>query len=66
LHAFILWLFLFYVLFMISSLVEGAFEFPSGAISFYFFMGFALGLMRWQLSDKKSERPLTALSELRG
>jgi hypothetical protein len=51
---------------MISSLVEGAFEFPSGAISFYFFMGFALGLMRWQLSDKKSERPLTALSELRG
>jgi len=52
LSAFVLWLFLFYVLFMITSLVEGPFEFPSGAVPFYFFTGFALGLMRWHLSDK--------------
>jgi O-antigen ligase len=50
--AFVLWLFLFYVLFVNVSLVEGPFEFPSGAVPFYFFMGFALGLMRWHLSDK--------------
>jgi len=49
--AFVLWLFLFYVLFMIASLVEAPFEFPSGAVPFYFFMGLGLGLMRWQLSD---------------
>ena len=52
LSAFVLWLFLFYVLFIICSLVEAPFEFPSGAVPFYFFMGFALGLMRWHLSDK--------------
>jgi O-antigen ligase len=52
LSALVLWFFLFYVLFMIGSLVEGAFEFPSGAILFYFFMGFALGLIRWHLSDR--------------
>jgi O-antigen ligase len=50
--AFVLWIFLYYVLFMNISLVEGPFEFPSGAVPFYFFMGFALGLMRWQLSGK--------------
>jgi hypothetical protein len=54
--AFVLWLFLFYVLFMNVSLVEGPFEFPSGAVPFYFFMGFALGLMRWQLSDKNKRQ----------
>jgi O-antigen ligase len=52
LSAFVLWLFLFYVLFMTCSLVEAPFEFPSGAVPFYFFMGFALGLMRWHSSDK--------------
>jgi hypothetical protein len=50
--AFVLWLFLFYVLFVNVSLVEGPFEFPSGAVPFYFFMGFALGLMRWHMSGK--------------
>jgi len=59
LSAFVLWFFLFYVLFVIGSLVEAAFEFPSGAVPFYFLMGFALGLMRWHLSDKnKGERRL--------
>jgi hypothetical protein len=47
--AFVLWCFLFYILFMIGSLVEAAFEFPSGAVPFYFFMGLALGLIRWQI-----------------
>lgn len=59
LAAFVLWLFLFYVLFMIGSLVEAAFEFPSGAVPFYFLMGFALGLMRWHLSDKNKGDPAT-------
>jgi hypothetical protein len=61
--AFVLWFFLFYVLFMISSFVEGAFEFPSGAVPFYFFMGFALGLIRWHLSPTKTkaEQRLAAL-----
>ncbi len=58
----VLWFFLFYVLFMIGSLVEAAFEFPSGAVPFYFFMGFALGLMRWHLSGKNNgEQRLAAL-----
>jgi hypothetical protein len=56
--AFVLWLFLFYVLFVNVSLVEGPFEFPSGAVPFYFFMGFALGLMRWRMSDKKKRQNL--------
>ncbi|MFZ0277953.1 MAG: O-antigen ligase family protein [Candidatus Sulfotelmatobacter sp.] len=54
--AFVLWLFLFYVLFMNVSLVEGPFEFPSGAVPFYFLMGFALGLMRWHLSDRNKRQ----------
>jgi len=54
--AFVLWLFLYYVLFVNVSLVEGPFEFPSGAVPFYFFMGFALGLMRWHLSDKNKRQ----------
>jgi O-antigen ligase len=59
-YALALWFFLFYVLFMISSLVEGPFEFPSGAVPFFFLMGFALGLIRWHLSDKKSENAVVA------
>lgn len=61
--AFVLWLFLFYVLFVNVSLVEGPFEFPSGAVPFYFFMGLALGLMRWQLSDRnKRQNQASALA----
>ena len=63
LSALVLWFFLFYVLFMVASLVEAAFEFPSGAIPFYFFMGFALGLMRWHLTEKTNgERRLATLT----
>ncbi len=50
--ALVIWFFLYYVIFMIVSLVEAAFEYPSGAIPFYFFMGFALGLMRWQFPNQ--------------
>jgi len=61
LYSFVLWFFLFYVLFMMSSLVESPFEYPGTAIPFYFFMGFALGLMRWHLSPQnKSVQPLPA------
>jgi len=60
-YSFVLWAFLFYVLFMWSSLVESPFEYPYTAIPFYFFMGFALGLIRWHLSPKnKVEQRLAA------
>ena len=59
---FILWLFLFYVLNMISSSVQPGFEFSHGAIPFYFLMGLALGIIRWQrlggtLRDDCRENP---------
>jgi len=61
-YAFVLWSFLFYVLFMMSSLVESPFEYPADAIPFYFLMGFALGLIRWHLSPKsKGEQRFAAL-----
>jgi O-antigen ligase len=52
----VLWLFLFYVLLMISSMVEPAFEFPSIAVPFYFFLGFAVGLIRMNFPDLKSRQ----------
>ena len=61
-YAFALWFFLFYVIFMIGSFVEGPFEYPSRAIPFYFLMGFSLGLIRWHLSPKnKGEGRLPAI-----
>ena len=63
LYALALWFFLFYVIFMIGSFVEGPFEYPSRAIPFYFLMGSALGLIRWHLPvTTKSERRSTALA----
>jgi O-antigen ligase len=49
LSDFVLWLFITYLVFMIGAAVEAAFEFPSIAIPFYFFLGLALGLIRWQV-----------------
>jgi len=49
---FVLWLFLYYVTFMIVAGVEPAFEFPEGAIPFYFFMGIALRVTRWRTRSK--------------
>lgn len=53
-HDLVLWLFLFYILFMIASFVEAPFEFPSAAVRFYVLMGFAVGLIRWQLPKQCS------------
>jgi O-antigen ligase len=62
-YAVVLWFFLFYLLFMLASFVEPPFEFPSGAVPFYFLTGYALGLIRWHLSEKgKGERPLPAFA----
>jgi O-antigen ligase len=54
-YAFVLWLFLFYVICMLASFVEAQFEFPRTAVPFYFFIGFGLGLIRWHLSPNQSE-----------
>jgi len=53
----ILWLFIVYLIYMIESNVEPSFEFPSASIPFYFYMGLALGLIRWQL-PRRAERKL--------
>jgi hypothetical protein len=60
--AFILWAFLFYVLFMIGSFVEASFEFPSGAVPFYFFTGFSIGVMRAYFPGKSREAQPAALA----
>jgi O-Antigen ligase len=62
LYAMALWFFLFYVIFMIGSFVEGPFEYPSRAIPFYFLMGSALGMIRWHLrATPKGNSDLPAL-----
>ena len=48
----IVWLFMVYVILMIEASVEPTFEFPSGSIPFYFFVGLALGLIRWQFGQR--------------
>jgi hypothetical protein len=52
----IVWLFMVYVVFMIEASVEAGFEFPSGSIPIYFFIGLALGLIRWQVPQGKEEQ----------
>ena len=47
-----LWLFLFYLLDLLESAVQPGLEFSSGAITFYFLTGFALGLIRWQVQPR--------------
>lgn len=60
-YAFVLWLFLFYVICMISSFVEAEFEYPRSAVPFYFFIGFGLGLIRWQLVPKNDNAAFAEL-----
>jgi O-antigen ligase len=60
LYTFVLWFFLYYVLFMMTSLVESPFEYPASAIPFYFLIGFALGLIRWHLSPKNKREVQSA------
>jgi hypothetical protein len=64
LSDFIVWLFMVYVIFMISASVEPTFEFPSMAIPFYFFVGLALGLIRWQLPQGREKQLPKAASLL--
>jgi O-antigen ligase len=49
----IVWLFMLYVIYMIESSLEAGFEFPSGSIPFYFFVGLALGLIRYVPKGKQ-------------
>jgi hypothetical protein len=53
-YHFVLWFFLFYVIIMIGSFVEAPFEFPDKAITFYFLIGYALGLIRWHLTPQNT------------
>jgi hypothetical protein len=62
-YAFVFWSLLFYVLFMMGSVVESPFEYPDSAIPFHFLMGFALGLIRWHLFPKnKGEHRLATFA----
>jgi O-antigen ligase len=64
LSDFIVWLFIVYVVFMIEASVEAAFEFPSAAIPCYFFVGLALGLIRWQVPQgKEKQLPRASMPE---
>lgn len=47
-----LWFFLLYMLWFLEWSVQPGLEFSAGAISFYFLIGFALGTMRRQLSER--------------
>lgn len=58
---FALWGFLYYVVFMIESLVEGPLEVPATAIPFYFFLGLTAGVIRMRMAaDRKSPREVAA------
>jgi O-antigen ligase len=59
---FIVWLFMVYVIFMIEASVEPTFEFPTGSIPFYFFVGLALGLMRLQFGQRPRRATAHALA----
>jgi O-antigen ligase len=52
----ILWLFIAYLIGMIGAAVEAAFEFPSFAMPFYFFLGLALGFIRWQIPSSVEDQ----------
>lgn len=43
------------VLGMIASFVEAQFKFPRTAVPFCFFIGFGLGLIRWQLGTNNHQ-----------
>ena len=56
----LVWLFMVYVIYMIEASLEAGFEFPSGAFPFYFFVGLALGLIRYV--PKGKQKPAAASS----
>jgi len=47
----LLWLLFLYLLFMITTSVQPLLEFSHGAVPFFFLMGFALGMLRWQVLE---------------
>jgi O-antigen ligase len=48
----LLWLFFLYLLFMITTSVQPLLEFSHGAVPFFFLMGFAAGIVRWQVLEE--------------
>jgi hypothetical protein len=64
LYHLLMWLFLSYLLMMIHTSVQPAFEFAYGSIPFYFMMGLFLGITRWRLADQESRNsePAPAIS----
>jgi hypothetical protein len=65
LFALALWLFVLYVILMVDISVEPGLEFSQSAIPFYFFMGFALGTIRFQvmlLPNPFRQAPIRAAS----
>jgi hypothetical protein len=53
----VVWLLMFYVFSMMTTMVQPWLEFSYGAVPFYVLLGFALGLIRWQVGAAP-ERPL--------
>ena len=64
---FALWSFLYYVAFMVHSLVEGPLEKPSTAIPFYFFVGLAVGVIRLRMvaDSRKNPRNVGSVNNMR-
>lgn len=62
LFALVMWLFLLYVILTIEMSVQPGLEFSNGAIPFYFFMGFALGLIRFRLGAHRLETRVSRTS----
>lgn len=56
----VLWLFLYYILVLVTTTVQPLLEFSYGAIPFYFMMGLALGIM-WRETDEKNNLDHDAL-----
>ena len=55
LFALVMWLFLLYIILMIDMSVQPGLEFSYGAIPFYFLIGFALGVIRFELEGAPSK-----------
>jgi O-antigen ligase len=52
----ILLLFCLYLLFMVTTSVQPLLEFSHGAVPFFFLMGIAMGIVRWQVFEVTSVR----------
>jgi hypothetical protein len=52
----LLLLFCLYLLFMVTTSVQPLLEFSHGAVPFFFLMGIAMGIVRWQVFEVTSVR----------